>query len=237
MQTTSALYNTILVSSNHFYETKVKINDVDYGEEGLFSVSTSSAMFSGDPEIGKAIAGEIDVSILKPSATIPKMAKIEPFVRICAYLTPGTLSKSEWLPQGIFYIDTREISDNGNGLNVLKLHGYDAMLFAEQLYPSTTHEWPMADTDVVDEIASAMGVTVDQRTYSLMTNGYAIPLPAGYTMREVLAYIAAMYAGSFIMSDTGELRLISITELPAESNYLITSAGDAITFGGVRILV
>jgi hypothetical protein len=137
----------------------------------------------------------------------------------------------------VFYIDTRETTRNGNGLDILSIHGYDAMLFAEQLYPSTTHEWPMVDTAVVQEMADAMGVTVDPRTYGLMNAGYMIPLPGSYSIREVLGYIASMYVGSFIMTETGLLRLVSILELPNETNYLIDNAGDAITFGGDRILV
>ena len=38
MQTTSALYRQILSSDNHWFETKVRINGVDYGEDVLFSV-------------------------------------------------------------------------------------------------------------------------------------------------------------------------------------------------------
>lgn len=279
MQATSDLYRQILSSDNHWFETKVRINGVDYGEDVLFSVSTETAMFAGNPEVGRAIAGEIDVSLLSPDETIPPMAMVEPFVRIGAYMSTNpdvyiendilvldsvaTISSnivqfdgsattrndivffqrgyyptySEWLPKGVFYIDTRETSRNGNGLNILSIHGYDAMLFAEQLYPSTTHAWPMVDTAVVQEMAAAMGVVVDPRTYNLMTSGYMIPLPGSYSIREVLGYIASMYVGSFIMTETGLLRLVSITELPEETNYLINNAGDAITFGGDRILV
>ena len=237
MQSTSALYNDILAADNHWFETKVKLNNVEYGENKLFSVHTQSSMFAGNPEVGKAISAEIDVSVLKPDVSIPKMAKIEPFVRICAELTPGTVSQSEWLPKGVFYIDTREVNEDNNSLKVLKLHGYDAMLFAEAMYPSTTHNWPMTDTDVVDEIAAAMGVAVDSRTYDIMTEDYDIPLPASYSMREVLCNIAAMYVGSFVMTDEGKLRLVSLLELPPETNYLIDNAGEAITFGGDRILV
>lgn len=232
MQATSDLYRQILSSDNHWFETKVRINGVDYGEDVLFSVSTETAMFTNDPEVGRAIAGEIDVSLLSPEETIPPMAKVEPFVRIA-----DSLETSEWLPKGVFYIDTRETTRNGNGLDILSIHGYDSMLFAEQLYPSTTHEWPMVDTAVVQEMADAMGVTVDPRTYDLMNAGYMIPLPGSYSIREVLGYIASMYVGSFIMTETGLLRLVSILELPNETNYLIDNAGDAITFGGDRILV
>ena len=232
MQATSDLYRQILSSDNHWFETKVRINNVDYGEDVLFSVSTETAMFTNDPEVGRAIAGEIDVSLLSPDETIPPMAQIIPYVRIC-----NATAQSEWIQRGVFYIDTRETTRNGNGLDILSIHGYDSMLFAEQLYPSTTHEWPMVDTAVVQEMADAMGVTVDPRTYDLMNAGYMIPLPGSYSIREVLGYIASMYVGSFIMTETGLLRLVSILELPNETNYLIDNAGDAITFGGDRILV
>jgi hypothetical protein len=53
----------------------------------------------------------------------------------------------------------------------------------------------------------------------------------------VLGYIAAMYAGSFVMSDLGELRLIPINNIPKETRRLIDQSGNAILFGGVRILV
>jgi hypothetical protein len=89
----------------------------------------------------------------------------------------------------------------------------------------------------VNEIAYQMGVSVDARTTALMTNAYTIPLPTGYSYREVLGYIASMYVGCFIMSDEGKLRLVSLLELPHETNYLIDQIGNAITFGGDRILV
>ena len=156
------------------------------------------------------------------------------------YVFPNTdysLQQSEWIPKGTFYIDTRETTKNGDGLNILSVHGFDAMLFAEREYPSTELQWPALDTDVVREIASFMGVEVDERTWDVMTSTYALPLPVGYTMREELGYIASMYVGSFVMTDAGKLRLVSILDLPEETNYLIDYAGDRITFGGYRILV
>jgi hypothetical protein len=144
--------------------------------------------------------------------------------------------QSEWLAQGIYYIDTRETTRNEDGLDVLSIHGYDAMLRAEQMYNGRI-TGNSTDVQMVDEIAYQMGVDIDSRTYGLMTNSYTIPLPTGYTYREILGYIASMYVGCFIMSDVGELRLVGMTELPPETNYLITQTGDAITFGGDRILV
>ena len=233
MQTTSALYQSIIADDNHWFETRLVIDGVGtYGETDLFSISTSHQMFHGSPTIGSAVAGEIDVKMVYPqNVTIPTMAKLMPQVRVC-----NESQQSEWIAQGIYYIDTRERTVSDANEDVLVLHGYDAMLKAEQMYNGDILG-DSTDVEMVDEIASQLGLSVDERTYDLMTDAYTIPLPVGYTYREILGYIAAMYVGCFIISETGELRLVSILELPPETNYLIDQDGDAITFGGDRILV
>lgn len=243
MQSVSALYTSILADSNHWFETQVIINGVTCGENQLFSVNTHVEMFQGTPTLGKAVAGEISIKMLKPSVDIPAMAKIQPQVRVCRDFGEEvddvwvvTRQNSEWLAQGIYYIDTRETTKNQDGLDVLTLHGYDDMLKAEQMYNGRI-TGDSTDIQMVNEIAYQMGVNVDARTTALITNGYTIPFPTGYSYREVLGYIASMYVGCFIMSEIGELRLVSLLELPPETNYLIDQAGDAITFGGDRILV
>ena len=233
MQTVSALYNTILAAEPHWFEVKVNISGVgDISEDKIFSLTTSEKMFDKIPAVGKAVSAEIDLKILEPSVEIPKMAVIKPYVRVC-----NSTQQSEWLAQGVFFVDTRETTNNGDGLDVTTLHGFDAMLKAEQPYADTALTFPAVDTDIVDEIAGKMGVTVDSRTYALMTAGYMFPLPTGYTLREYLGYIASAYVGCFLITETGKLRLVSLTELPPETNYLITAAGEPITFGGDRILV
>ena len=146
-------------------------------------------------------------------------------------------AESEWIQQGVFFIDTREVTHNGNGLDILTIHGYDAMLKANQDYSESNIDWPATDIDVVKEIADIIDVDVDPRTYNIMTDGYQITYPSNYTLIDVLSYIASMYLGSFIITETGELRLVSLLELPPETRYLIDLAGDVITFGGDRILV
>ena len=145
--------------------------------------------------------------------------------------------ESEWIPQGVFYIDTREVTANQDGLDVLTIHGYDAMLKAEQEYASNAVVGDNYDTAYVRAIANAIGVEVDDRTWELMGTGYIVPFPLGYTMREILGYIAASYVGCFVMTDEGKLRLVSMTDLPAETNLLIDSVGDVILVGGDSILI
>ena len=233
MQTTSALYNTILGAEPHWFEVKVNISGVgDITEDKIFLLTTRDTMFDQIPTVGKAVAAEIDLQVLQPSVEIPKMAEIKPYVRV-----RNETQQSEWLQQGVFYVDTREVTANGDGLDIVTLHGFDAMLKAEQPYATTALTFPATDISIVNEIAGKMGVTVDARTTALMTAGYTLPLPTGYSLREYLGYIASMYVGCFIITETGALRLVSLTELPPETNYLITAAGEPITFGGDRILV
>lgn len=188
-------------------------------------------MFHGSPTIGSAVAGEITVKMIKPNWDIPVMGRITPEVRVC-----NANQQSQWITQGIYFIDTRQTSKNMDNLDILEIHGYDAMLKAEQPWHSNSITGDSTDRQMVDSIASIMGVSVDARTYGQMGKYYTIPLPVGYTCREILGYIASMYCGCFIITDTGKLRLVSMLELPYETSYLVTNNGDRITFGGDRIL-
>lgn len=263
MQETSALYRQILSSDDHWFETRVVIGesgnlvteggeqilfggtaivvsrvgpDSGFDENVLFSVSTHSAMFTDTPEIGKAVAGEIDLTMLNPSGDIQRMGVVIPYVRAIGNVN-GEIVTSEWLQQGTFYIDTREITHNDDGLDMLTIHGFDAMLKGEQDYANTSLNWPALDTDIVREIAGKMGVAVDPRTWDIMTDGYVFPLPTAYTLREELSYIASAYVGCFIMTDVGTLRLAGLTELPPETNLLVDEFGHSVMFGQDRIKV
>lgn len=231
MRTTSDLYKTILADINHTKETKVLIDGVEYLEnEGLIHVSTSGALYEfGPASIGGAVSGEIDLEVIPGESAIPRRAKIEVFVRLVL-----DDQASEWLYGGVYYIDTRE-EDKVTGS--LTIHGFDAMLKTEQPYlpEGDVGEWPRTMQTVAEEIASLMGVEIDQRT--ALNPEYMVDYPNELTMREVLRYIAAAHAGNWIMSSDGRLLLVPLAGMPAETYYLVTEDGDTITFGGVRILV
>ncbi len=283
MQNVSPTYQRLANSTNKWYETKLVIDDVgEFGEDQLMSISTNIEMFHGQPDIGSAVSAEINVSMLMPSAEIPRMACLRPYVRAkgtagkssavsivdsvlsstyASYsngkITFSTQSEatvvedtlyfpvdstedltSEWIPQGVFYIDTREVTANNNGLNILSLHGYDAMMKAEQDYASNDVISDAPDTEYVQAIADAISVTVDPRTWDIM-QGYTVPFPLGYSMREVLGYIASSYIGSFVMTDEGKLRLVSLLGLPDRpvGSLLSDEGNNVIIFGNDAILV
>ena len=232
MQTPSTLYQQILADHNHYFEVAVEIGGVRYTDDQIFKLTTNIEMFGRKPELGKALAQKMELQMLQPAETIPTMAAVTVYARACT----GAL-QSEWLKQGIFYIDTRSTDISYDGMQLLTLHGFDAMLKTEQDYATTSLTWPARDVDIVREIASKIGITVDARTIADMTDGRTFPLPTGYTMREYLGIIAAEYLGCFIITELGQLRLVSLTGLPKETNYLIDREGNYITFGGDRILI
>lgn len=240
MYSVSDLYDSIVADTSHYFETKVEINGVPYGESDLMSVHAAYTVFSQEqPTVGGCLAAELEVKMLAPSATIPRMARVRPYIR-----AKNATQTSEWIPQGVFFIDTRETTNNDDGLNILTLHCYDAMLKAEADFPSTTISFPTQVYRVVDLISYTMGLQasadgfmggVDARTKRLLANVYTMGLPVGYSMREVLGNIASMYGGNWIMNYDGQLRLVPLYELPSETDYLVDDQFEAITFGEFEV--
>lgn len=171
MQTVTSTY-TSLLRANADKEVSVVINGVRYLQNSITRLKTHRDIFTDTPTIGCCIAGEIDLSILAPSATIPRMATIKPYVR----LTNGTTT-SEWVQKGEYFIDTRSTTQNADGVPVLTIHGYDAMLKAEQDFIDSG-TYPKNASTVSNKAASLMGVTVDSRT---VLTGIMVPtLPVGF---------------------------------------------------------
>lgn len=229
MLTTSALYQTLLHMDGTVKEVRAVIDGETYGEDRIVSLSTSANLFPEDTMgIGGAVSKEIEIAVRAPG-NIPRMAQIVPSFRLV-----NGAQTSEWIQKGVYYISSRSV-DSVSG--VVTIHGYDDMLKAEQTWePDQSLTFPMTMAAAAQEIADLMGVTIDPRT--AVSTAYTVDYPANdYTLRDVLRYIAAAHAGNWIMTDAGQLRLVTFGEIPAETYYLVTEYGSAITFGGDRILV
>lgn len=245
MHVTSDLYKTILQTPGHEKEHRAFIAGVEqkilkkaetkYSNLNMPPLVKGSLFVGSKPSVGGCVSRQIDIMI-KPKGTIPRMAEIKLETRLVLkdFVTGEITSTSEWIPKGTFYIDTRQ-TDKVSG--ALIIHGYDAMLKAEQpfLTDTTEDDWPKPMDEVVAEIAQRMGVTVDSRTVVSHTLQAGYPLE--YTMREVLGFIASAHAGNWIITDAGELRLVGLADIPPETFYLVTEDGDAILFGDTRILI
>lgn len=234
MHSVSNLYLSLLADKNHRVETKLSIAGVEYSQADI--VRDSLRVYGGLYStfgIGNCSARQIDFEII-PKGDIPRQAEIKVYARLMS----GE-QVSEWIPKGVFYFATRK-TDRKTG--VLSVHGYDAMLKAEQTWLDSSYDaetWPMPVWTAVDDIARRMGVAVDSRTQlnAAFPVQYPVDDEGDMTMREALGRIAVANAGNWIITDDGKLLLVGLNSMPAETNYLITEGGSAITFGGVHILV
>ena len=224
MQTLPENWSDIM-SGAHTVRSRVAINGKFYGQNQLISVKTTSAALDDSLAVGKCIAGEIEIEMLNPSAEITRMATIVPQVRV-----ENDTLVSGYLTKGRYWIDTREVTQTEP--KKLILHGYDAMLKAEQEFPEMSGTWPKTASAVVVAIASKMGVTQDERNADLMRPSYNIQLPTYLTCREVLGYIGAMYGGNWIISDDGKLRLIAANNTPysGENGLVLATAEEVLEF-------
>ena len=234
MHSVSNLYLSLLADKNHRVETKLSIAGVEYSQADI--VKDSLRVYGGLYStfgIGNCSARQIEFEIM-PKGDIPRQAEIKVYAR----LVSGEQA-SEWIPKGVFYFATRK-TDRKTG--VLSVHGYDAMLKAEETWLDSNYDtetWPMAVWTAVNDIAARMGVAVDSRTQlnAAFPVQYPVDSEGDMTMREALSRVAVANAGNWIITDDGKLLMVGLNSMPAESNYLITEGGSAITFGGVRILV
>ena len=234
MHSVSDLWRTLLASSGHRKEVKLVIAGVTYGEDKIVdgSLRIGGGLYS-EFGIGNCCARQIEFEIY-PHGTIPRQAKIEVYMR----LRLGE-QVSEWIPKGVFFFSTRK-TDRITG--VLSVHGYDAMLKAEETWLDSSYDaktWPMPAATAVADIAARMGVAVDSRTVldAAFPVQYPVDDKGDMTMREALGRSAVANAGNWTITDEGKLLLVGLNSMPAETHYLITETGSAITFGGVRILV
>lgn len=237
MQTTDATYQALLVES-HTTETRLRIGDTSYGESKIMenSLVVKHALFSGEtPSVGGAVAGEIEVGLRGvTSSDVSRRAELRPEVRLVS-LDGQTVS--EWIAQGVYNVDKRSYNKQ---TGVLTLHGYDKMLATEQWYTGSVGSGGAVDIDIVNRVCTQVGIALDSETASFFSASgkkYKVTKPRNYTCRELLQAIAGWYGGNWCMTPVGKLRLVLLNSLPKETNYLVDNGGNAIKFGGDRILV
>lgn len=204
---------------------QVSVGGSMYGMDQLFSLTIHQPLFDKFG-VGNTYSQELKVTFM-PGVAPPNMAEIIPY-----YMDPDE-GVNTFTQLGVYFLDVREVDPNGK----TTLTAYDAMLKTEQPFNTTGDigQWPRSMDVVADQIAAAIGVSVDPRS---TIAPYPVQYPNDYTMREVLGYIAAANGGNWIVTASNTLLLVPLfSSMPPDTNYLVNQSGYAIVFGGVRILV
>lgn len=223
-QSTSAKWKQLFRMENTEREYQFDINGTLYGSEAEVSHSVESELYE-DFSIGNATTSMLRLSLY--ADVIPRGATIKRFIRL-----RNCEEVSEWLPKGVFFTNKRTYEDG-----MWTIEAYDVMRKAEAIWdPDPILKFPMSMPDVAKLFAQYMSAEIDPRTK--LNSAYTVQKPDyGISIRQVFQYIAAAHGGNWIVTDEGKLLLVPLLSIPPETNYLIEERGDAVTFGGVRILV
>ncbi|MCY9734174.1 hypothetical protein M5X17_10485 [Paenibacillus alvei] len=214
----SPLYTDYLRRPDREFIVKATVGSEEYDDTKIvdFSIENSLSL-SGGFEIGTAILSKLTIK-LRTNEIIPANARIVPYLSLSmagmAWMQAEypwldmaiswTGTGTDWLPLGEFFVDSRErIND------VWVFTCYDKMVFADVAYISSL-TYPTTQQAVFDEICNRLGWTYDSSvqinpTYQIQAG------PAGYSMRQVLAYIAAANCASMYVDKAGTIKFKRFT--------------------------
>ncbi|WP_110930964.1 hypothetical protein [Paenibacillus bouchesdurhonensis] len=219
----SPLYADFLRKPDREFKVKVNINGKEYDNRTIVDFVIENDLSNiNEFTIGTAIPSKLVIT-LRTFDEIPANAKFIPYVSLStASMTwneatypwnqmnvPWNGGGTDWLPLGEFYVDSRE-----------KLHDvwtftcYDKLVFADQAYVSQL-TYPTTQKAVWDEIIGRLGWMYDSSV--VINPSYTIQAgPAGYSMRQVLAYIAGANNASIYINKAGTLKFkrFSASEQP-----------------------
>lgn len=214
----SPLYAALLRQPDREFKVKVNVDGTEYDNSVIADFVIDNSVTSLDGfEVGTAIPSTLTIT-LRTNYEIQPNAKMIPYLALSTngltweqtdipwneMIVPWDGSGTAWLPLGEFYVDKRE-KING----VWTFTCLDKLVFADVTYISTL-SYPTTMKAVWDEICSRLGWTYDS---SVQINpSYMVQVgPAGFTMRQVLGYIAGANAASVIVGKDGVIKFKRFT--------------------------
>lgn len=223
MQKVSELWKNLRQTPGTEVEYRFIINGTVYGSEAEVSHSADGKLFETFG-IGNAHSASLRLELY--AENIPRGAEIK---RECRLVNGESVT--DWLPKGAFFISSRSEED---GLWIIKAS--DAMRKAEKVWaPDNPNDFPISAKNFVAQVCELLEVELDDR--SEIAN-IQLDYPANeQTWRQTLQYIAAASLGNFIITDENKLWLVPLLSAPEATSLLVDNYGNAVSFGGVRILV
>ena len=205
MQNTNALWKELFLMPGTAREYSFVIDGVRYGSEAEVEHSVSGELYS-DFSFGNAASARLSLSVYADD--IPRGATIKRYVRLN---NEGTVSG--WIPKGVFFVNTRDADGDYWAITAV-----DAMRKADAPFLSETEvgDWPRPMDEVVADIATQLGVRIDNRTN--INPEYLLQYPTDLTMRDVLRHIGAAHGANWIVTDSGDLLMIPLVSTIADAD-------------------
>lgn len=203
-------WDTIFDSGDYTLETRLQIynGETPTAYTQISAPKINRSLSGSALSIGNVNTATLEVSILTTD-TIPVGAKVV----VEGKLKNASL-ETDWVEFGTFWIDKRSSGYGG----LVTLICYDAMMRANQGFNYTAQEILSGKqmADVVNDVATRIGVQIDDRTEILadelgVTNPtYLMTVPTDMTMSEALGYIGQINGGNWIITEENKLRLVPL---------------------------
>jgi hypothetical protein len=207
------IFEDYLKKRGRTWDVFVEVNDVIYGKDKIVDLTIENSLTPGsDFTIGAAVSSKMTVT-LKILEDLPIGAKVVPYVTMSTEDMTWIEANFAWdhanfewiggtlegMPLGEFYIDTRgKVNDNYTFVCL------DRLVLANSAYISQL-DYPVTMVDVWNEIC--ISIEVENATNVTLKPYTLNAAPTGFTMREVLGYIAAVNCGSVYIGKDGKLVL------------------------------
>ena len=191
MYPASELFQRLIKSPMREFDTKVIINGVEHGSNEVVEWDITETITESESyTIGNAIPAKFELKLYTQSI-FPTNAEMKPYIR---------LIDTEWIPLGVFYVDSRKESEGG----IWEFVCYDKLMQANQPWETELY-LPATMFQVVEEICDVLEIQLAPDT-SLM---FEVPLVTHeFTMRQVLGYIAGCQGANAKINRNGELAFI-----------------------------
>jgi hypothetical protein len=209
----SPIFEHLLQKRTRDWLAKVEIGDKEYGMDVIVDFDIDNGIVSADDfEIGTVIVPKLVIR-LKAFEKLPDNAKVVPYVAlsldqlvwdevedswdVAEY--PWAGGTTEWLPLGEYYIDQREQINN-----TWEYTCYGKLMLANAAYISSL-SYPASMQGIWNEICEFMDYEYDESI--IINSNYTVPIaPTGYSMRQVMGYIAGCHAASVYEGRNGTVK-------------------------------
>ncbi|TFE30840.1 hypothetical protein [Cohnella luojiensis] len=220
----SALYTEYLKRHDREFLVKADITGTEYSNDVIVDFTIENSLVLGEEfEIGTTILSKLTIKlrtedVIAPNARIvpylslrlpPELAGAEsPWQDVAVAWQDAAFpwggAQTEWMPLGEFYVDSREkINDTW------VYTCYDRLVWADVAYISSL-TYPTTQQAVWDEICGKLGYTYDSSV--TINPAYQIQAgPAGYSIRQVLGYIASANSASVFVGKDGKIKFRRFT--------------------------
>lgn len=197
MYPASELFQRLVKNPMREFDTKVIINGVEHGsnevvEWDIMETITESESYT----IGNAIPTKFELKICTQSI-FPTNAEMKPYIR---------LIDTEWIPLGVFYVDSRKESEGG----IWEFVCYDKLMLANQPWETGLY-LPATMKEVMEEICDMLEIQICPDT---VIRSYEVPLMTHeFTMRQVIGFIAACHGSNARIDKNGCLEFVECKQL------------------------